>query len=396
MLSRNLQEEVLAALKRQAAVALVGPRQVGKTTLALHIGQQFDSIYLDLENPEDRRRLDHPRLFFEQTANRLVILDEIHRVPELFATLRGVIDEGRRSGNATGRFLMLGSASVDLLKQSGETLAGRVSYHELTPLLLSEVADEHPLSDLWLRGGFPGSLLVQGDAISMAWRQDFIRSYLEREVQIFGGRLPIETLRRLWTMLAHRQSGLLNASELSRSLGVSAQSVGRYIDLLVDLLLVRRLMPFHHNLGKRLIKSPKLYIRDAGLLHALLGIESTLDLTGHPIIGASWEGFVIEQLLAAIEPSAQPFFYRTAAGAEIDLLLEFGNQQRWAIEIKRKATRPARGFHLACQDTEPTRRILVHGGDDSFPMQDDIEAMSLPTAIRELSVSRNHEYVANR
>ncbi|MCA9218140.1 MAG: ATP-binding protein [Planctomycetales bacterium] len=382
MLHRNLEKDISDALQRQAAVAILGPRQVGKTTLALHLGERWDATYLDLENPEDRLRLEHPRLFFEQTQQQLVILDEVHRVPELFATLRGVIDSGRREDLGTGRFLMLGSASIDLLKQAGETLAGRVAYFELTPLLLSEVQTAgYSASDLWLSGGFPGSLLVESERESIAWRRDFIRSYLEREVQLFGGRLPVETLRRLWTMLAHHQGGLLNASDLARSLGVSAQSVNRYIDLLVDLLLIRRLIPFHTNIGKRLIKSPKLYIRDSGLLHVLLGIESMLDLTGHPIIGMSWEGFVIEQLVAALGLAGQVYFYRSAAGAEIDLLIELAGQERWAFEIKRKATSPQKGFYLACDDVSATRRIVVHGGDDCFPLREHVEAMSLAAAI---------------
>ena len=302
MLVRKIQKSVLQALSRQASVALIGPRQVGKTTLALEIGSQQNALYLDLEAVEDRDKLSNPAAFLSAYEDRLVILDEIHRVPDLFLTLRGLIDQGRRHGRRTGRFLLLGSASLDLMRQSGESLAGRISYIDMTPLGVLEVPTDGPgtgIETLWIRGGFPDSFLATDDRQSLDWRRDLLKTYLERDVPMFGSRIPAETLRRFWTMLAHNQGALHNASRLGAGLEVSSQTVSRYTDLLVDLLLVRRLQPYHANVGKRLVKSPKVYIRDSGLLHALLNIAGRDDLLGHPVVGASWEGFVIENLIDA-------------------------------------------------------------------------------------------------
>lgn len=366
------------ALGRQAAVALLGPRQVGKTTLAYQIAEASDAIYLDLENPEDRQKLERADAYFREHEAKLIVLDEIHRAPELFARLRGVIDRQRRQGSKFGRFLILGSASIDLLKQSSESLAGRLAYVELGPLNILETGGATDVQQvLWLRGGFPDSFLARHDSDSYAWRQDFIRTYLERDVPMFGPRVPAETLRRLWTMMAHGQGTQFNASELARSLSISATTVSRYIDLLVDLLLVRRLPPYFVNVGKRLVKSPKLYVRDSGIQHALLGITTMDDLLGHPVVGASWEGFVIENIISVLPLLAQPFYYRTAAGAEIDLLLEFPGGERWAIEIKSASTKPLRGFHEARDDLKPTRSFVVHAGSDRFEVSDGIEAISL-------------------
>ncbi len=316
-----------------------------------------------------------------------MILDEIHRAPELFQTLRGLIDEGRRQGRRTGRFLILGSAAIDLLRQSGETLAGRIAYVDMGPFdVLEVVKDRFDQDRLWVRGGFPDSYLAGDDAESLARRKDFIRTYLERDVPQFGPRIPAETLDRLWTMLAHNQGQLLNASRLAMSLSISTTTVTRYIDLLVDLLLVRRLQPFHGNLGKRLVKSPKVFVRDSGLLHALLGVADYNDLSGHPVVGASWEGFVIENLLAAAPDNTRASFYRTAAGAEIDLLLEIPKHGLWAIEIKLGLTaRPERGFHVACNDIQPTRRLVVTGGQDRYPLSANLEAISLHGLATELA-----------
>jgi predicted AAA+ superfamily ATPase len=387
MIPRRALEPVKRALARQAAVALIGPRQVGKTTLAFEIAQITPSLYLDLEAREDREKLSSAALFLNAYADRLVILDEIHRAPELFQTLRGLIDQGRRDGRRAGRFLILGSAAIDLLRQSGETLAGRIAYVDMGPFdVLEVVKDRHDQDRLWVRGGFPDSYLARDDAESLARRKDFIRTYLERDVPQFGPRIPAETLDRLWTMLAHNDGQLLNASRLAASLSISATTVTRYIDLLVDLLLVRRLQPFHGNLGKRLVKSPKVFIRDSGLLHALLGIGDYNDLSGHPVVGASWEGFVIENLLAAAPDDTRASFYRTAAGAEIDLVLEIPKHGLWAIEIKRGLTaRPERGFHLACDDVQPSRRFIVTGGQDRYPVSPGLEAISLQGLATELA-----------
>jgi predicted AAA+ superfamily ATPase len=379
MILRHAHRAVQEALSRQPAVALLGPRQVGKTTLAHTIAATTPSIYLDLESREDRAKLADPVLFHNNYEDRLVVLDEIHRVPELFSTLRGVIDRGRRHGRKTSRFLILGSASMDLLKQSGESLAGRIAHVEMGPLNVLETSAAEPdPTVLWTRGGFPESYLADNDRHSFAWRNDFIRSYLERDVPLLGPRVPAETLERLWTMLAHEQAALLNATRLAGSLMISAQTIARYIDLLVDLLLVRRLTPLHSNAGKRLVKSPKVFVRDSGIVHALLGIGDYNALSGHPVVGASWEGFVIENLIAAAPAHTIPGFYRTAAGAEIDLVLEIPGHGLWALEIKRSlSAKPAKGFYLACEDLKPQHRFLVNSGSERYPISPGLDAIGL-------------------
>src|SRR5215470_16289040 len=333
MIQRRLQSILAQRLNEYPAVALLGPRQVGKTTLALALAETRPSLYLDLESAADRAKLADPELYLADHEDKLVILDEVHRLPNLFQPLRGLIDRGRRQGKRTGRFLLLGSASIDLLQQSGETLAGRIAYIELAPFDATEIAREQ-VNSLWVRGGFPDSLLAPDDAASLRWRQDFIRTYLERDIPQLGPRVPAETLRRFWTMLAHHQGGLVNAAQLARGLGVDGKTVARYLDLLVDLLLVRRLPPWHKNVGKRLVKSPKVFIRDSGVTHALLGLSDKEALLGHPIVGSSWEGFVLENLLTMMIPEAEASFYRTSAGAEVDLVLTFPGGRTWAIEIK--------------------------------------------------------------
>ena len=385
MIERAIQKSLEEALARQSAVALIGPRQVGKTTLAHAVAAGRPSLYLDLESRADRAKLAEAELFLARHEDELVILDEIHRVPELFSTLRGIIDKGRREGRRTGRFLLLGSAAIELMRQS-ETLAGRIAYVDMGPLQVLETGPAS-MNALWLRGGFPDSFLAADDAQSLALRRDFIRTYLERDVPMFGPRIPAETLERLWTMLAHSQGGLLNAAKLASGIGVSAPTITSYLGLLVDLLLVRRLPPYHRNVGKRLVKSPKTYVRDSGLLHALLGIGDLDALFGHPVIGASWEGFVIENLLAACPPGTKAGFYRTAAGAEIDLVLELGARHGvWAIEIKRSASPGLqKGNHHALADIAPRRSFCVHGGTECFPMAANTEAMSLPALAAELA-----------
>jgi predicted AAA+ superfamily ATPase len=383
MIVRRAFAAVQGGLARQAAVALLGPRQVGKTTLAHSISVEMPSIYLDLEATEDRAKLADPALFFGNYEDRLVVLDEIHRVPELFPALRGIIDRGRRHGRKTSRFLILGSASMDLLRQSGESLAGRIAYVEMGPLNVLETALEttpknHDTTPLWVRGGFPDSYVASTDSDSLEWRRDFIRTYLERDVPLLGPRVPAETLERLWTMLAHEQAALLNASRLAAGLMISAQTVTRYVDLLVDLLLVRRLRPFHNNAGKRLVKSPKVFVRDSGIVHGLLGIVDYNALSGHPVAGGSWEGFVIENLIAAAPARTMPSFYRTLAGAEIDLLLEIPGHGLWAFDIKRGlSAKPEKGFYIACEDLKPHRKFLVNSGRERYPLGRGLEAIGL-------------------
>ena len=390
MIPRIITSAVEDALDRQAAVALIGPRQVGKTTLALEIGRSRNALYLDLEDRDDRERLANPALFFENAEDRLVILDEIHRAPALFEALRGVIDKGRRAQKGKGRFLVLGSASIDLLRQTGETLAGRIAYIDMGPFSVLEIEDNRAARErLWLRGGFPDSYLANSDRTSLALRKDFIRTYLERDVPMFGPRVPAITLERLWTMLAHRQGSLLNAADLGRALEISTQSITRYIDLLSDLLLVRRLQPYYVNVGKRLVKSPKVYIRDSGIVHALLGVSNLDQLAGHPVIGMSWEGFVIETLLSVLPWRSAAFFYRTAVGAEIDLVIEHSDGARWAIEIKRSlSAKVERGFHLACDDLKPTRAFVVYAGPDRYPISETLEAISVRDMAEELLALR--------
>jgi hypothetical protein len=384
MLNRNLTPILLDALNSSPAVALLGPRQVGKTTLALAVAASAPrpTLYLDLESEIDRAKLQQPELYLADHADKLVILDEVHRAPGLFPVLRGLIDRNRRAGRRTGQYLLLGSASFDLLKQSGETLAGRIAYLELAPLGLLETAPR-PVDQLWLRGGFPESFLAPSTARSLRWRQDFVRTYLERDIPQFGPRIAAETLRRFWGMLAHHQGGLLNVAQFARNLGVDVKTAAGYLDLLVDLLLVRRLPPWHANLGKRLVKSPKVYVRDSGLVHALLSIPDKETLLSHPVLGQSWEGFVVENLLNSATDIAQGYFYRSGGGAEIDLLLVWPNGEKWVIEIKRSVNpKLTRGFHSACVDLEPRRKLVVCAGDAMFRLAEDIEAMPPLTAAQ--------------
>jgi len=388
MIVRRIHQKVLTALGRQAAVALIGPRQVGKTTLALDIAKSIASVYIDLEAREDRAKLSNPVLFLTKNEDRLVILDEIHRMPELFLDIRGLIDQGRRKGLRAGRFLILGSASIDLLRQSGESLAGRIEYIDMEPLSILEVnseAESDPVK-LWVRGGFPDSYLAKDDEDSYVYRRNFIRTYLERDVPQFGPRIPAETLERLWIMLAHNQGQLLNASRLAESLSVSAPTVSSYISLLSDLLLVRRLPPMHTNTKKRLVKAPRVYVRDSGIAHALLGLVDYNQLSGHPVYGASWEGFVIENILAVIPGRTTASFYRTAAGAEIDLVLQFPGGEVWAIEVKSGlAPKLKRGFYNALEDIKPDRSFVVYAGSARYPISKETEVISLFELCQELA-----------
>ena len=382
MINRRLKPQLISLLDDYPAVALLGPRQVGKTTLAHEVAKNIDSIYLDLESPADRAKLSEPELYLADHENKLVILDEIQRVPELFQCLRGLIDSGRRKGIKSRRFLLLGSASMELLQQSGESLAGRIAYLELAPLDVSEV-ESNAHDQLWIRGGFPESLLRTDDGKSLTWRQNFIRTYLERDVPQLGPRIPAETLRRFWVMLAHTQGGLLNAASLARGLGLDGKTIARYLDLMVDLLLVRRLMPWHRNIGKRLAKSPKIYVRDSGIAHALLGLGSKEDVLGHPAVGPTWEGFVIENIINSAPANTVASFYRASGGAEIDLILTLPGRRPWAIEIKRSLEpKLSRGFHSACADVEPEAKYVIYPGREEFTMAGDVQVIGLAAGVR--------------
>ena len=384
MIERLLSPLISSALGQFPAVALLGPRQVGKTTLAIELGEKLDAQYLDLESDQDLIKLEQPELYLADHLDKLVILDEVHRVPRLFPVLRGLIDHARRKGIRSGHYLLLGSASPDLLKQSGESLAGRISYFELEPFHVLEV-DPLKLDDLWLRGGFPDSFLAANSSHSLRWRLDFIRTYLERDIPQFGPRIATETLRRFWVMLSHHQGGLLNTAQFARNLGVDVKTIGSYLDLLVDLFLIRRLVPWHANLGKRLIKSPKVYVRDSGIVHALLNIRDKEVLVSHPIVGLSWESFIIENLLSCTQQRAQAYFYRSAGGAEIDLLMLWPDGCLWAIEIKRSLTpKVSRGFHSACEDLGPARKWVVYHGNERYRLAADVEAIPLPDLANEI------------
>lgn len=376
MIIRHITYTLKEALSHMPAVALLGARQIGKTTLAKAIGRDIPSLYLDLESPEDQLKLSDPISFLSSHQDKLIILDEIQRVPELFTVLRGLIDKGRESGHRSGQFLLLGSASMDLMRQSSESLAGRIRYIEMTSINAIEAQNDH--KTLWLRGGFPDALLSGNDSLAMDWLEDFIRTYLERDVPQMGFRVPAVRLRRLWTMLAHLQGETINCSKLAGNLEVDAKTVSHYIDILTNLLLVRRLEPWHINVKKRLIKSPRFYIRDSGIQHRLLGIDNHNSLLSNPILGKSWEGFVIENIHSVLPRRAETYFYRTSAGAEIDLVVKMPSSEIWAIEIKHGISpKLNKNFSQTCEDIQATRKYVVYGGNDSFPIAHGITVISL-------------------
>jgi hypothetical protein len=355
--------------------------------LAANRAEVGASVYLDLESPADLAKLEDAQGYLRAHADELLIVDEVQRSPGLFRTLRGEIDGRVFSGEAAGHFLLLGSASIELLKQSSESLAGRIAFLELGPLGVLEV-DPDQATDLWVRGGFPRSLLAASAEASAAWRANFITTYLERDIPQLGPRVASETLRRFWTMLAHRQGSLLNASELARSLGVDGKTVASYLDLMVDLLLVRRLPPLHANVGKRLTKSPKTYVRDSGLVHTLLRLDTHEDVLGHPVAGASFEGHVIENLIAASPPRTQASFYRTSAGAEVDLVLDLPGNRRWVVEVKRgQAPTLTKGFHNAIEDLQPDKTFVVYSGTERFPKGSGVEVVGLCDLALELGAA---------
>lgn len=355
------------------AVALLGARQVGKTTLARQVAaERPDAIYLDLESAADRARLSRPEIFLRANRDRLVVLDEIQNAPGLFDELRGEIDDDRRAG----RFLVLGSASFELLRQS-QSLAGRLAVVDMAPLLLSEVHRRFEnIQTLWLRGGFPPSYTAGDDCISWHWREAFVRHLLNTDLPALGIRVEAETMRRFWRMTAHLHGQLFNALAVATSLGVSAPTVARYLDHLSSSLMVRRLEPYHANLGKRLVKSAKVYVRDSGLLHHLLGLRDVNDLLGHPAIGASWEGFVVEQVFGQLSSDAQVSFYRTAAGAELDVVVEVG-RKKLGFEIKfSSAPKVTKGFWSACEDVGVTRAYVVAPVREGWPMAEGVDVIS--------------------
>ncbi|MEI8039094.1 MAG: ATP-binding protein [Verrucomicrobiota bacterium] len=384
MIARRAFAKLDELLGRFPVVVLLGARQVGKTTLAKQCAAQRGGIYLDLESQRDLVKLSDPEDYLSQREDRLVILDEIQRLPELFPSLRGLVDEGRTRGLRAGRFLLLGSASLELIQHSSETLAGRIAYLEMQPLDTLEVGRDD-LGQLWWRGGFPDSFLAASDEASSEYRDFLIRSYLEREMPLHGVRMAAGKLWNLWTMLAHAQGGLANAAALSRNLEVDVRTVQAQLDLLENLFFLRRLRPWHRNTGKRMVKSPRLYIRDSGLVHELLGIGSSEALAGHPVVGASWEGFVIENLLACAPPRTEASFYRTATGEEVDLVLTFRDGKTWVVEIKRGLVPVlSSGFFAALKEVKPDQAFVVYGGDERYRLKPDVEAIPLLDLQREL------------
>ena len=383
---RYLEKTLTELLGMNPAVVLIGPRQVGKTTLAHMVASNKKIHYLDLESTEDKAKLANPVKYLSEHDDKLVILDEIQRIPKLFQDIRGIIDEGRRKGNANGRFLFLGSASIDLLRQSSETLAGRIAILELTPFNVLEIKDINE-DDLWIRGGFPESFLANSIKESVMWRKNFIKTYLERDIPQLGPRIPAETLRRFWVMLAHSNGGLLNTANLARSLGVDGKTVASYLDLMVDLLLVRRLQPWHGNVKKRLVKSPKVYVRDTGIVHSLLGLETKDDVLGHPIVGESWEGFVIENILSVLPDDVESYFYRTATGVEADLVLISPRIKKpLIIEIKRSTAPKAEdGLKIAMKDINTEQAFIVYPNKESYQIGNNVQVISLRKIMKMVS-----------
>ncbi len=378
MIKRILHSDIVRSLQRFPAVGLIGARQVGKTTLAKMIAQDWpqETLYLDLERPSDYTALSEPERFLSRHTNKLVILDEIQLRGEIFPVLRSLIDMKRQFG----RFLLLGSASPDLIRQSGESLAGRIAYHELFPFLLRELSDDQ-MDLLWARGGFPDSTLAGSEDSSVQWREDFIMTYLQRDLSVIGYdiRIPVMALRRFWQMLAHTHGQLVNLSQLATNMELSRQSIRKYLDILQETFMIRQLQPFHVNLKKRLVKAPKIYLRDSGILHTLLGINSLDELMGHSAIGVSWEGFCIEQILAQIPRNWNTFFYRTQARAEVDLVLQksFG-QAPILIECKHShSPKLTKGFWSSYKDLQPQACYVVYPGNIAYPIADSVEALPL-------------------
>ncbi len=385
MIHRSLEDKLIQGLKSMPVVVILGPRQVGKTTLALEFAKPLldkPVHYLDLELDSDLAKLDDAESYLRRFENQLLVIDEVQRKPDLFPVIRGLVDIRKRSGERSGHFLLLGSASKELLQQSSETLAGRIRYLELTPFTVSELHQNDPLGfnveKLWFRGGFPDSYLSESDQESWNWRQDFISTYVEKDIPLFGPQVPATRMKRFWTMLAHYHGQQANLSNIAKSLDVSHTTIKTYLDILQDFFMVRQIQPWSGNTKKRLVKTPKIYLRDPGLLHNLLNIHTFDHLLGHPVVGASWEGFVVENILNSLPSSWTVSHYRSSNQAEIDLVLERNNQEVWAIEVKRSiAPTLSAGFHNACEDIGVTKKIVVYSGRDRFPIKGETEVIGL-------------------
>jgi predicted AAA+ superfamily ATPase len=373
-IARAIENDLRKALNRSPVVAILGPRQSGKSTTAKKYLNQCSSIYLDLQDRVDRNKLVEPELFFDRYRDRLICLDEIQLLPEFFSVLRSEVDRDRRPG----RFLVLGSASRDLIKQSTESLAGRIAYIDLTPFQLSEVINTVSLPDIWLRGGFPDSALAEDNTDSFNWRHDFIRTFMERDIPALGFPIPTPIIERLWLLLAHYNGQTVNFSKLAAAIDISIPTLKKYLAILEQTYMIRLLPPSGVNLKKRLVKSPKVYLRDSGILHALLDIEEYDSLLANPIAGASWEGFVIENIISG-HKRWKPTFLRTSNGAEIDLLIERGNK-RYVFECKlSKAPKPSRGFYELLDSTNPDGAGIVAPVDEPYEVKKGVWVAPLST-----------------
>lgn len=377
MYSRIVENELISQLSYFPAVGIIGPRQVGKTTLAKAITEKLnlETLYIDLENPEDESKLFDPVLFFRENENRCVILDEVQRRQDLFPVMRSMIDQNR----TPGRFVLLGSASPELIRDTSESLAGRIAYLELNPFNLLEIEDAiDNQKKLWMRGGFPNAFLAPNDKLSKTWRTNFIRSYIERDLPMLGLDADKALIMRLWRMLAHAQGGVVNYSSLSRSLGVTSNTVKKYISFLEGAFLLRSLQPYHANVKKRLVKSPKVFVRDSGILLHLLSVYKYDDLTNHPILGAAWEGFVMDQIMAVCADEYDYAFYRTHEGTECDLVLLEGDKPKICVEIKfTSSPKPSKGMLQAFEDLGAKQNYIVTPYSDQYKLSETIEVIGL-------------------
>lgn len=385
MINRQLKDKIIKALQNVPIVAILGPRQVGKTTLAFEISsshEEKESSYLDLELDSDMNKLQDAESYLKRFENTLLIIDEVQRKPDLFPNMRGLVDMRRRAGEKAGQFLLLGSASRDVLQLSSETLAGRIRYIELTPFNVIEIFNEDKLGfnveKLWFRGGFPGSFLASDAEESWEWLNDFISTYVERDIPMMGPQIPANRLKKFWQMVSHFHGQQIVYSDLAKSLEVSHPTVKSYLDILTDFYMIRQLPPWAGNTKKRLVKSPKIYLRDSGILHKLLNISNIETLFGHPILGASWEGFVVENIIGQLSNKWQYSYYRSAAQTEIDLVLEGPDEMVWAVEIKRSASpKITRGFHIACEDIKATAKYIIYSGRDTYPVGNNTQVIGL-------------------
>ena len=382
MIPRSITKSLLESIGYFPVTGIIGPRQVGKTTLVKYLTKHIDkeSIYLDIENPEDHAKLNDPVLFFERNLHKCVVLDEIQRMPELFPILRSMVDKFR----VNARFIILGSASPDLIRDSSESLAGRIAYEELTPFNISEIVDQRDIYYHWLNGGFPDAFLAPNDSVRKKWYSNFILTYIERDLPMLGLNINRNIIRRLWTMIAHVHGNVFNMNSLGKSLEVTSTTIKKYLSFLEEAFLIRQLYPYSTNVKKRLVKSPKIYIRDTGILHHLLNIPDFESLESNPILGHSWEGYVIEQISHKLDMETQYYYYRTHEGAECDLVLVRGGRPVSGIEIKYTSSpRPTRGLNQALKDINADQNYIITPGTDNYLLNQNTRVCSLSTFLQE-------------